>query len=92
MELRLGIAALGGFTIPFRRLDHVRCRGLPDLVQTGEPVHRRNMAPSCRLAEQCLCADRAAWLTAILQHEQREMVLRARVASRRGLGEPIGSL
>ena len=50
------------------------------------------MAPSCRPAEQCLCADRAARPTAILQRQQGEIVLRPRVALRGGHGEPAGSL
>ena len=31
-ELRLGIAGFGGDPIPFRRLDHIRQRGLTSLV------------------------------------------------------------
>src|SRR6516162_3359009 len=87
-ELRLGVTRFRRRAIPCRRLDHVRRRGLAELVKAGEPVHRENMAyPRCP-TQQCLSGGGVPRLVVALQSKQCEVVLRARIALGGGLREP----
>ena len=79
----------GGGPIPFRRLDHVRQRGLAGFIQLGEAGYGRYEILPRGLAQQGFGGALVARPAGAFQSEQRQIVLGARVALLGGFAEPF---